>query len=459
MFSEIMERFAERSPCSVMVRGILENLLRPEKIDAIFEKVAADQYTRSLLFSSVVDLMGLVVCKIRPSIHAAYEARREQIGVSLTAVYNKLNGLEPAVVAALVRNTGRDAAAVIDATGGALAELLPGYAVRVLDGNHFPATEHRLAELRRTREGPLPGQALVVLDPARMLVTDIIPCEDGHAQERSLLDQVLEQVRSREVWLGDRNFCTTRFLFGIAARSACFLIRQHASTLTWELVGAKRRVGRCESGTVYEQAIRLRNDDELLTARRVTLVLDEATRDGDQEIHVLTNLPERAASAVKVAELYRQRWTIEGVFQVLTQALHSEIRTLGYPRAALFAFAVSLVAFNVHSVTTAALRAVHGADKVEDEVSTYQVTTEVAAVSAGMDLAVPAEDWSVFQHQTPAGLAQTLRRLARRVDLRVFRKHKRGPKKPRPARKSGAINHHVSTARLLAACRSTKRAP
>jgi IS4 transposase len=459
MFSEIIERFAERSPCSVMVRGTLENLLNPEKINAIFEQVAVDQYTRSLLFSSVVDLMGLVVCKIRPSIHAAYQARSEQISVSLAAVYAKLNRLEPAVAAALVRTTASDAAAVIDATGGALAELLPGYAVRVLDGNHFPATEHRLAELRRTREGPLPGHALAVLDPARMLVADMIPCEDGHAQERSLLDQVLERVRARDVWMGDRNFCTTRFLFGIAARSAFFIIRQHASTLTWELVGTKRRVGRCASGVVYEQAIRLHNGDEVLVARRVTLMLEEATSDGDQEIHLLTNLPEQAATAIKIAELYRERWTIEGVFQVLAQTLNSEIATLGYPRAAWFAFAVAVVAFNVLAVAKAALRAVHGADTVEDEVSTYQVAVEVAAVAEGMNLAVPAEDWSAFQQQTPNGLAQTLRRLARRVKLQAFRKHKRGPKKPRPARKSGAKNHHVSTARLLAARGAASRAP
>ncbi|OWK36564.1 hypothetical protein FRUB_09127 [Fimbriiglobus ruber] len=32
--------------------------------------------------------------------------------------------------------------------------------------------------------GPLSGQSLVILDPALGLARDVIPCADGHAQER-----------------------------------------------------------------------------------------------------------------------------------------------------------------------------------------------------------------------------------------------------------------------------------
>ena len=42
---------------------------------------------------------------------------------------------------------------------------MPGYPIRILDGNHLAGTEHRIKELRALRAGALPGQALVVLDP------------------------------------------------------------------------------------------------------------------------------------------------------------------------------------------------------------------------------------------------------------------------------------------------------
>ncbi len=40
--------------------------------------------------------------------------------------------------------------------------------------------------------GPLPGKSLVVYDPGVRLPIDVFPCEDGHAQERSLLKTVLK---------------------------------------------------------------------------------------------------------------------------------------------------------------------------------------------------------------------------------------------------------------------------
>jgi hypothetical protein len=45
------------------------------------------QYTRAVLFSSVVDLMGQVVLGIQPSVHAAYQAQADQLGVSDQAIY------------------------------------------------------------------------------------------------------------------------------------------------------------------------------------------------------------------------------------------------------------------------------------------------------------------------------------------------------------------------------------
>ena len=60
--------------------------------------------------------------------------------------------------------------------------MLPGYRVRILDGNHLAGTEHRIKELRTLGAGALPGHALVLLDPRLMLVTDVVLCEDGHAQ-------------------------------------------------------------------------------------------------------------------------------------------------------------------------------------------------------------------------------------------------------------------------------------
>ncbi len=103
---EILERFIDDAPVCVMVRATLENLFAPDALDDLFARQAEQQYERELLFSSVVDLMSLVVCRVHPSIHAAYRRKRESIPVSVKSLYNKLSGIEPQVCRALVRHTG-----------------------------------------------------------------------------------------------------------------------------------------------------------------------------------------------------------------------------------------------------------------------------------------------------------------------------------------------------------------
>jgi Transposase DDE domain len=452
LLGEVFEQFAREAPVSVMVRATLENALNPRALDQLFEDTAQRQYTRTLLFSSIVDLMGTVVCRIRPSINAAYQKLAPVLGVTRKAVYDKLDRLEPAIAAALVRHTATALEPVITAMGGELPGWLPSYRIKIVDGNHLAGTEHRLKELRTTGAGALPGHALVVLDPQVMLVTDVIPCEDGHAQERSLLEPLLALVQPQDLWIEDRNFCTTGFVFGVVRRQASFVIRQHAGNLPWQFVGKRRSCGRIETGRVFEQTIRVAHEDGgILFLRRITVVLDRPTRDGDTEIHILTNLPTREARARTIAELYRKRWTIETAFAELEATLNGEVETLGYPKAALFAFCVALVSYNILSVVKAALRSVHGTKVVTEEVSGYYLADEVAGTYRGMMIAIPEDEWAVFHGLTPEGLGQVLQELARNVRLSEYRKQPRGPKKPQPKRQIVGQQKHVSTAKLLKA--------
>src|SRR5918998_5180467 len=250
--TEVFEAFAQGDYIPLMAQAAMENALSPRLLDRLFEDTAQQQFTRDLLFSSVVGLMSVVVCRVRPSINAAYQKGAVPIPVSLKAFYGKLARIEPPVGAALVRLTAERLAPVITAMRGGRTPYLEGDRTRILDGNHLPGSEHRIKELRTLRAGALPGQALVVLDPRLMLATDVVLCEDGHAQERSLLDQILALVAAKDLWIADRNFCTTDFLFGIARRDGFFVIRQHASTLHWEFVGKRRGGGRVLTGQVFE---------------------------------------------------------------------------------------------------------------------------------------------------------------------------------------------------------------
>jgi IS4 transposase len=456
MISAIFEQFVEASPISVMVRALMERIFSADKLDELFEDTAEKQYTRELLFSSVVGLMSLVVSGIHPSVNAAYKALEKQIGVSKPALYGKLNGLEPKISQALVRYSHRELAPVVSALAPAQTAPLPGYCIRIADGNHLGATEHRLKPLQATRSGPLPGQSIAVLDPAQLLVSDVFLCEDAHAQERSLLPEMLETVQAGQVWIADRNFCTRSSLTGIAQRRAYFIIRAHQN-LPWEALAPLESMGLSATGEVFEQPVSMTHEGSELTFRRIIVKLLKPTRHGDTEVAVFTNLP-KSVAALKIAELYRERWSVEGLFQVVTDVFSCELNTLGYPRAALFVFCVALVAFNILSTVKAALKSVHGTGKIEAGLSDFYLVEEVQGTFRGMMIALPASIWQLFEQMNVEAFAHTLKEWAALVNLNRFQSSPRGPKKPAHKDKFDPKHPHVSTARLLSQ-KKNKRSP
>ena len=337
---------------------------------------------------------------------------------------------------------------------GTQPPLLPNYRVKILDGNHIAGTDHRLDVLKETNAGALPGQSLVILEPEYMLVTDIFLCEDGHAQERSYLHEVLPTIVARDLIIADRNFCTTNFLFGLKRKKAFILIRQHSQNLYWELKGRLRYMGCTTTGLVYEQEIILRNPDttEEWIARRITVKLNTPTRDGDTEIHLITNVPAKDADAVKIAELYLNRWALETAFQQITVDLRCEINTLGYPKAALFSFCVAVACYNILAVLKAAICAGRDEPTKPAEISNYYLADEIKGVYRGMMISIPPEQWVQFQTMPAKPLCKLLVQIAKKIDWKIFKKSHRPPKKPK-AELPSAKNKHVSTAKLLAAAK------
>jgi VCBS repeat-containing protein len=450
LLGPVFERFVEKTPFAVMSRSLLERTLSPEALDALFEEKADTQYTRELTFSSVVDLMGQVITSAFPSVRAAFLNKSFDISVSLTSLYNKLQGIEAEVSAELVRHTARQLQPLIQEIGGALPEPVPGYPMHVLDGNNIAASEHRLGETRNNSAAPLPGKSLCVFKPAYQLVTNIVLCEDGHAQERSLVDPILDLVEKGSLWVADRNFCFQRFLVGIAVKLGFFVIREHAG-LNYKVASKLRKRGQSESGEIFEQTIVVEEEDGTKHRfRRIVVKLKKATEDGDWELAILTNLP-KIVLAIVVSEAYRKRWTIEGGFLDLTTTLDCEINTLCYPRAALFVFCVAVMAYNLQSAIKGVMRSEHGAAKVENDLSRYFVAGEIGQVYRGMMVALPPEEWAIFRHMSLNDYVAFLKRLARNVDFERYPKAHRGPKKVTPKRHYDPEHPHVSVAKILLA--------
>ncbi len=448
-FNDPMFRaFASARPIATITQMVLRRTLDPDAIDRLFVENAQQQYHRSLLFSALTRLVSGVVLGKHASVNAGYKKMRDQIGVSITAVYEKLQRVEMPIAQQLVRQSYQQTVQICKEVGCVANHDLSGYTTRILDGNWLAGTEHRLKETRTSTAAPLPGKSLVVYDPRFNAVSDFFAMEDAYSQERSGLDDVIETLEKRELWLADRNFCTLKFLYAITAKCGAFVIRQH-NQLHGTEKGKLRKVGKSETGIIYENKLLLPGyDGKQITVRRIVVHLYEPTRDKEVEIVLLTNLPMKDADGVRVSELYRTRWKIETAFGHMTVALNCEIQPLCYPKAALFCFACTLMAYNAFAITKGAIAAEHGRRESE-MLSHYYIALEISEATDGMLVALPEARWEEMEGISESEFATEVRKIAGGIDMSRYRKSVRGPKKPPPKRTNKRKSVHVSTKRIL----------
>src|SRR3954464_10154565 len=127
LLDSVFQPFLQQRPICVMARAVLQRLLDPQHIDAVFAEAAQHQYTPALLFSTLVELMSQVVLGIQPSVHASYRALEDRLPGGAQAVYDKLQHVELAVSRELVRGSARRVAPVVRRLHAGLPSWLPGY--------------------------------------------------------------------------------------------------------------------------------------------------------------------------------------------------------------------------------------------------------------------------------------------------------------------------------------------
>ena len=447
----VLQKFIEKRPITVMLAVVLENVFSADTFDRIFDEASERQYTRELAFSTVARLMSQVALGPMASIHAAFRQDRAQIPVTIGAVYAKLKGVETPVMQRLVEQTSESLAAVAGHLTTVRVQPVQGYRLKVIDGNVLAGTDHRPGVVRDTNAAALPGLAMVEYDYGSGLITHLLPWADAHTNERRLMAAVAEWVQPKNLILADRNFCTSEFLGAVASRGGAFLVRRHGSSAVTP-TGEWRPCGRCKTGTVWEADVTLSSG---LACRAIRIVRDKPLADGGTEVMLLTNLSRRT-KAQALATLYLQRWTVEEAFRQLTQYLSCEVKTLGHPEAALFAFTMAVLAYNGLACVRAALASIRGRDRVAEGVSSYYLASEVRGSMDGLRVAVAERVWGRYARLSPAEMAAVLKEIAGNIDWACYAKSPRGPKKP-ISRKKVRRGSHVSTGKLLAEQASKKR--
>jgi len=441
----ILQRFVNKRPLAVMTRLIVGEVLDDE-LETLFGLHRGRNYTREMLFSSLCLALADVVLEFSPSPNQAYIAHKESLAVSKNAFYNKLKNVSLSLSRALVHHSYRKCRRMLEQMEVPTWSYLPGYRTKIIDGNSISAGENRLKELRTTWQKALPAKSAVGRDADHHLIQDIFLLEDGQAQERTVLPDVLQSLEAKDLVLADSAYCTINFLCGIQRAGACFVVRQHGA-LQGELLGKRKSCGKSETGKLFEQAIRI-GGSAGVTMRRITIELFEPTVDGDLVIHLLSNLPAKDADTATIASLYRLRWEIEHKFYIAQVALRCEIDGLNYPKSNLFVFCLAMLALNCRQVLFGALYQAFQED-IEDEASHYSVSIEIANSHDGLLTAVDDDLWRRLIPATFAGRMSWLIKVARNYNRVRHRKTVRGRKKKPPKKSNYRNGHHLSVQKIL----------
>jgi hypothetical protein len=223
-------------------------------------------------------------------------------------------------------------------------------------GKAIKRVAKRLKPLRGRKGGVLGGKALVALELRTGLVVAMATHADGETNEAKLVPALLPQVRAqvtgRRLWVGDRQFCDlTQPAAFVHAGDHC-LVRYHPKTPFFADGAHPVQRGQDAQGRVWEQDwgwIGSEKNKQRRFMRRLTLY-----RPGEETIILLTDLLDATVfPATDLLDLYLARWSIERVFQQITEVFHLQTLIGTTPQGTVFQFAFCVLLYNLVQVVRA----------------------------------------------------------------------------------------------------------
>lgn len=405
-----------RMPLAESVMLLWKWVTSPERLEAIWEEHRGRCYEKQISFDVMVHLIADALIKHDGSGRKAFELgiENEELGASLQAAYQKLGRLPIEVSQAFLTKCSSALSEAYPLWAEyRLPKSLKKFRVLVVDGKAIKRAAKRLKPLRGLSGGLLGGRALTAFDWCNGLVCGLIATEDGEANDKRFTGELVQQVRVVKseplVWIGDSAFCDLTQPAHFASRKGDhFLVRYHPG-IPFHLDEKKATVrGIDELGRNYTQSWGWLGSPK--NNRRIYVRRIEVARDGQKPLILITDLLDSdQCPAIDLLYLYRERWSIELVFQQVTDVFGLKHLIGGTPKASVFQLAFCMVIYNMLQVVRGYIA--KGNDVEPQDVSVEKVFQDVEeqliAWNIVIDLDVTTEYFSQLS---------TLSQLQKRLD-------------------------------------------
>jgi Transposase DDE domain len=197
---------------------------------------------------------------------------------------------------------------------------------------------------------------LVALELRSGVVVAMATHADGETNEAKLVPALLPQVRAqgggKRLWVADRQFCDLTQPAAFAQDADQFLVRYHPKTPFSPGSTPPAQRGVDGQGRVWEQdwgGLGSEHAKPRRFVRRLTRY-----RPGEETIILLTDLLDAPGfPATDLFELDLARWSIERVFQQITEVFHLQTLMGTTPQGRVFQFAFCVLLYNMGQVVRA----------------------------------------------------------------------------------------------------------
>jgi hypothetical protein len=359
MEAEFAREILRRLPLAEAVLSLWRWVADPLFLLSVFARHRGQGYEKEISFGVVVQLIADALLEHQGSGKKSFERGREQglLTASVQAVYQKLGRMPLGLSEAwLAESTARLRPIYPEAARLPVAPALRDLEVIIVDGKAIKRVAKRLKPLRGRRGGVLGGKALVALEVCSGVVVAMATHADGETNEAKLVPALLPQVRAqvagRRLWVADRQFCDLTQPAAFAQAGDHCLVRYHPKTPFFADAAHPAQRGQDAQGRVWEQDWGWLGSEKAKRrrfVRRLTLY-----RPGEETILLLTDLLDGTVfPATDLLDLYLARWSIERVFQQITEVFHLQTLIGTTPQGTLFQFAFCVLLYNMVQIVRA----------------------------------------------------------------------------------------------------------
>lgn len=340
-----------RLPLADATLKLLRFVLEANFLAGVFKRHRGRTYEKVISFPTIVRLIADSLFGHRGSAHQNFKKSKEEhtLDASIQAVYGKLSRMPLPLSLGLFTDA---AARLRQVAPLAVANPLPAslneFWCLAIDGKKIKYVAKKLGVIRGLKGNVFGGKMLAAQDMATQEAIAVEAVPDGEAADNPLVPGLVARVRTlgdsrSRLWVADRAFCDYKCLRLFVKGGDHFVVRYQRSFKFYLDSSVPVREGIDDVGRAYtDETGWLGTGPGRVRVRKITVIHK------GEPLSVVTSLADGDRyPAAEILTLYRSRWGIESMYQLVVETFGLRELIGSTPEATVFQAMLCLLIYNI----------------------------------------------------------------------------------------------------------------